>query len=143
MNPPVVSEMPSSQDALANSSLKVDPSCYVDKEVDCVARDTADCMDELGLRLDDDGYIKWRIDSPDHPRNWSVSRKAFDTTLIFMLDLFTYVTWCLINFESLKYLLLGPPLVQQEYVQQMKCVRNSATNTHSPRSQKLRKRSMV
>jgi len=47
------------------------------------------CIDELGLRLVGDGYVKWKSDAEAHPRNWSVTRKCFDTGLIVMLDLFT------------------------------------------------------
>ena len=43
----------------------------------------------LGLRIDEDGVLKWKSNSSDHPRNWSFRRKFFDTTLLFMFDLFT------------------------------------------------------
>ncbi|RDL32997.1 uncharacterized protein BP5553_08436 [Venustampulla echinocandica] len=46
-------------------------------------------MEELGLRLEEDGYVKWRSDAPAHPRNWGAKRKMFDTMLILILDLFT------------------------------------------------------
>lgn len=46
-------------------------------------------LEELGLRLVEDGFVKWRTDASAHPRNWSASRKAFDTGLVLMLDLFT------------------------------------------------------
>jgi hypothetical protein len=50
-----------------------------------------EALEQLGLRLEDDGYVKWRTDCVAHPRNWRDSRKAFDTGLILMLDLFTYL----------------------------------------------------
>ena len=50
-----------------------------------------EALEQLGLRLEDDGYVKWRTDCVAHPRNWGGSRKAFDTGLILMLDLFTYL----------------------------------------------------
>jgi len=53
----------------------------------------AQLLEQLGLRFGDDGYVKWRFDCEAHPRNWTLSRKAFDTTLILMLDLFTYVSF--------------------------------------------------
>lgn len=58
-------------------------------------------LQQLGLKLEDDGFVKWRIDCTAHPRNWCVSRKAFDTGLILLLDLFTYVL-----FLPLSYLYL-------------------------------------
>jgi hypothetical protein len=48
-----------------------------------------EALQELGLSLEDNGYVKWRTDCTAHPRNWSASRKAFDTGLILLLDLFT------------------------------------------------------
>ena len=50
-----------------------------------------EALEQLGLRLEDDGYVKWSKDCVAHPRNWGGSRKAFDTGLILMLDLFTYL----------------------------------------------------
>lgn len=64
---------------------------YLESDVEQPDTTLSDIIKRLGLRLDDDGYIRWRPDSPDHPRNWSAYRKSFDTTLIFTLDLFTYV----------------------------------------------------
>lgn len=46
-------------------------------------------FEELGLRVVEDGYVKWREDAPMHPRNWSAPRKAFDISLVLLLDLFT------------------------------------------------------
>jgi hypothetical protein len=51
--------------------------------------EVAKVLEELGLRLVEDGFVKWRTDASAHPRNWSASRKAFDTGLVLMLDLFT------------------------------------------------------
>jgi len=45
----------------------------------------------LGLRIGKDGFLKWMLNSQDHPRNWSARRKSFDTILLFMFDLFTLV----------------------------------------------------
>ncbi|KUJ08940.1 MFS multidrug transporter [Mollisia scopiformis] len=49
-------------------------------------------LERLGLRVVEDGYVKWREDASLHPRNWSTSRKAFDILLVLMLDLFTLVS---------------------------------------------------
>jgi hypothetical protein len=54
--------------------------------------EVAKVLEELGLKLVEDGYVKWRPDASAHPRNWTSSRKAFDTGLVLLLDLFTWVT---------------------------------------------------
>jgi hypothetical protein len=46
-------------------------------------------IDQLELRLLEDGYLKWKPDASSHPRNWNVGRKSFDTILVLLLDLFT------------------------------------------------------
>ncbi|KAH6717509.1 MFS multidrug transporter [Leptodontidium sp. MPI-SDFR-AT-0119] len=46
-------------------------------------------IDELGLRLVEDGFVRWKLDATGHPRNWGLWRKAFDSGVILMLDLFT------------------------------------------------------
>jgi len=48
-------------------------------------------LEELGLRLVEDDYVKWRPDASAHPRNWTATRKFFDTGLVLLLDLFTCV----------------------------------------------------
>jgi len=45
-------------------------------------------LGKLGLQRGSDGLIAWRSDSKDHPRNWSASRKAFDTTVIIFFEFF-------------------------------------------------------
>jgi MFS family permease len=42
-----------------------------------------------GLEVNSDGYIDWAKNSPSHPQNWSVRRKAYDIGLIIFLDFFT------------------------------------------------------
>ncbi|KAL3459346.1 major facilitator superfamily domain-containing protein [Aspergillus heterothallicus] len=37
------------------------------------------------------GYIRWRKDSKDHPRNWSALRKTYDTSLVMFLEFYTTV----------------------------------------------------
>ena len=41
----------------------------------------------LGLERDDDNYIVWCKDNPDHPRNWALARKVFDigTNIVYNL----------------------------------------------------------
>lgn len=54
-----------------------------------VSQDVLETIDQLGLKLDDEACLRWKSDCPDHPRNWSTSRKTFDTGLLFLFDLFT------------------------------------------------------
>lgn len=39
-----------------------------------------------GLKIGNDGYVQWALDSPAHPRNWSRGRKAYDVGLILSLE---------------------------------------------------------
>ena len=50
---------------------------------------TVAALNGLGLRLEGVDHVKWRRDAAVHPRNWSMARKTFDTSLILLLDLFT------------------------------------------------------
>lgn len=47
-------------------------------------------LEEYELELTADGkHVRWSASNRRHPRNWSTSRKIYDTTLITFLDLFT------------------------------------------------------
>ncbi|OBT84330.1 hypothetical protein VE02_07271 [Pseudogymnoascus sp. 03VT05] len=46
-------------------------------------------LKKFGLRLESDGCLNWQMDASAHPRNWSVSRRAFDTSVLLALDLYT------------------------------------------------------
>ena len=47
---------------------------------------------QYGLEFATDGFhIRWAKGNQRHPRNWSIVRKAYDTSLIIFLELFTYV----------------------------------------------------
>lgn len=72
---------PSSDDTstITNSTL-------VDIEIDLELKET---LKKFGLRLENDGCLNWRMDASVHPRNWSVSRRAFDTAVLLALDLYT------------------------------------------------------
>ena len=72
-----------------SSDENVQPQVHV--QVQQTDQDGADAIEELGLSLDEGGFVRWKADCPDHPRNWTVKRRAFDTGLIFMFDLFTLV----------------------------------------------------
>ncbi|KAJ5157851.1 uncharacterized protein N7482_008951, partial [Penicillium canariense] len=42
-----------------------------------------------GLELSSTGYIQWRQDCKDHPRNWSLWRKTYDTSIVMFLEFYT------------------------------------------------------
>jgi len=46
-------------------------------------------LSAFGVERRQDGFIYWRSDSADHPRNWSAWRKTFDTTVIILLEFYT------------------------------------------------------
>lgn len=47
---------------------------------------------QYGLRIAADGYhIQWAVGNPRHPRNWVISRKIHDISLLIFLEFFTYV----------------------------------------------------
>lgn len=49
-------------------------------------------VDELlsfsGLKVDNDGYVQWAMETPAHPRNWSRGRKAYDLGLVLFWEFF-------------------------------------------------------
>lgn len=45
-------------------------------------------LSHSGLKVGNDGYVQWAMDSPAHPRNWSRERKAYDLGLILFLEFF-------------------------------------------------------
>jgi hypothetical protein len=56
---------------------------------------------QFGLQVAADGvHLRWARGNPRHPRNWSILRKAYDTSLIIFLELFTYVRWLLLCTRS-------------------------------------------
>ncbi|KAI9699244.1 MAG: hypothetical protein M1820_007216 [Bogoriella megaspora] len=50
-----------------------------------------DKLAEHGIQRDASNNVTWRRDSKDHPRNWSTSRKLYDTSVIILLELYTTV----------------------------------------------------
>ncbi|KAL2819406.1 subtilisin-like protein [Aspergillus granulosus] len=47
-------------------------------------------LSQYGLRLADDGYhVQWAVGNPRHPRNWAMSRKIYDASLLIFLEFFT------------------------------------------------------
>ena len=55
---------------------------------------------KYGLERKPNGLIGWLAESDDHPRNWSVGRKSFDTVLIILLEFYTYVSNILLFIRS-------------------------------------------
>jgi len=53
------------------------------------ATDDKDVLSLYGLQRKADGIIGWHADSKDHPRNWTSTRKTFDTTIIILLEFYT------------------------------------------------------
>jgi hypothetical protein len=53
--------------------------------------DLEDELTRVGLERTSAGDIRWQNDNAHHPRNWTVTRKTFDTLVIFFLEFFTYV----------------------------------------------------
>ncbi|KAL4999744.1 subtilisin-like protein [Aspergillus recurvatus] len=53
---------------------------------------------QYGLRVAADGYhVQWAVGNPRHPRNWVISRKIHDISLLIFLEFFTYCSsnsWC-------------------------------------------------
>ncbi|KAL4989616.1 major facilitator superfamily domain-containing protein [Aspergillus falconensis] len=53
---------------------------------------TGEYLCQHGLEVDPgSGYIGWKKDSKDHPRNWSSTRKTYDTSLVMFLEFYTTV----------------------------------------------------
>ncbi|CAG8961535.1 hypothetical protein HYFRA_00013953 [Hymenoscyphus fraxineus] len=46
-------------------------------------------LSDLGLELDSEGIVRWERSNKLHPRNWSLSRKLYDISLIVILDFAT------------------------------------------------------
>ena len=44
-----------------------------------------------GLEIDSDRNVRWRHNNPEHPRNWPITRKLYDLSIVILLEFFTYV----------------------------------------------------
>ncbi|KAF2087666.1 MFS multidrug transporter [Saccharata proteae CBS 121410] len=51
-----------------------------------------DFLDEHGLKVGSDRYVRWQPSSVHHPRNWQWQRKCFDIGLIMFLEMFMSCT---------------------------------------------------
>ncbi|OLN88631.1 putative transporter C794.04c-like protein 1 [Colletotrichum chlorophyti] len=56
-----------------------------------VEADEAVVLARYGVERRPDGLINWQRDCKKHPRNWSTSRKTFDTTVIVIFELYTTI----------------------------------------------------
>lgn len=45
-------------------------------------------LSHSALKIGNDGYVQWAMDSRAHPRNWSRERKAYDIGLILFMEFF-------------------------------------------------------
>lgn len=54
-----------------------------------VETDETVTLARYGVERRADGLINWQRDCKTHPRNWSVRRKTFDTTVIILFELYT------------------------------------------------------
>lgn len=55
-------------------------------------KDLQSVLNEYGLEFTPDGQlIRWSASNKNHPRNWTLGRKIYDSHMIIFLDLFTYV----------------------------------------------------
>jgi len=41
-----------------------------------------------GLEMTDDGFVRWKQDSVQHPRNWLWQWKVYNAALVMFLDFF-------------------------------------------------------
>jgi len=57
-----------------------------------INQDVQEQLNRSGLYAGPDGQVKWHDDAPEHPKNWPVRRKLFDTGVI---TLFVTVSWVL------------------------------------------------
>lgn len=46
-------------------------------------------LEDHGLEMSEDGHIKWQKDNPEHPRNWVMWKKIYNTSVILFLELVT------------------------------------------------------
>ena len=46
-------------------------------------------LNEHGLALNENGFVRWENGNPKHPRNWSVKAKTYNTVIILLLEFIT------------------------------------------------------
>lgn len=46
-------------------------------------------LQQSGLIVNEDGFVRWRNDNPKHPRNWSTPLKTYGTIVILLLEFIT------------------------------------------------------
>ncbi|KAK3723561.1 hypothetical protein LTR37_001813 [Vermiconidia calcicola] len=53
-----------------------------------VPREVSDALEAKGLRVDNEGVVRWAPDSITHPRQWPLRRKVYDSAIIWFLEFF-------------------------------------------------------
>ncbi|KAL4776471.1 subtilisin-like protein [Aspergillus nidulans var. acristatus] len=83
----VLSNVRGSPNLLAyNDSAEVIAMPQLESDKDVLQQSLA----QYGLRVSADGYhIQWAVGNPRHPRNWIISRKIHDISLLIFLEFFT------------------------------------------------------
>lgn len=51
--------------------------------------DESAILAHYGVERQTDGLINWKRDCKTHPRNWTLTRKAFDTVIIIFFEFYT------------------------------------------------------
>ncbi|KAF2435302.1 putative polyamine transporter [Tothia fuscella] len=62
-----------------------------ENDAECPSPDDDDLIREAGLQKTHSGYVEWQKDHSEYPRNWRLSRKIYDTTIIVFLEFYTTV----------------------------------------------------
>lgn len=61
-------------------------------KIDCDVRiDVKTDLDDFGVAISSNGFVRWSDNSPDHPRNWTLARKFYDIGVVATMEFFTYV----------------------------------------------------
>jgi hypothetical protein len=50
---------------------------------------TPEQLSRHGLELSATDHVQWKSDCIDHPRNWSLWRKIYDTSIVMLLEFYT------------------------------------------------------
>jgi hypothetical protein len=78
----------STQDSFMEKTLSADAS-RTGSNVSTQASLLEECLHGHGLATDAAGFIRWRNDNPQHPRNWTLQAKMYNTIIILLLEFIT------------------------------------------------------
>ncbi|KXH45259.1 major facilitator superfamily transporter [Colletotrichum simmondsii] len=93
----MVLESHDAQGPMRSADVKSPPAAAVSSCVVIEDTKTGTYTDEnavlarYGLERRADGFVNWQRDCATHPRNWTTRRKAFDTTVIILFELYTTI----------------------------------------------------